>query len=185
MPRRADRSRVGVVAAAFLLLALAGCGFRPLYGTHSSDPHVTSDLSSIYIRPLPDREGQLVHNALLVRFNPKGEAGGARFQMDVNIGLNEGQVAVGRDGTATRALVTYSAAYTLFEGNIALTSGQFARIYSYDYVPQQYSDVSARADVGRRAAEEIADEIRNRIATYFSAGAKARAAAQAAPATQN
>jgi LPS-assembly lipoprotein len=103
----------------------------------------------------------------------------------VDVSANEGQVAVSRDATATRALVTYIASYTLFEGDTALTSGTFDRVFSYDYVPQQYSNISARADVARHAAEEIADEIRNRIATYFAAGAKARAAAaKAAPAVQ-
>ena len=37
---------------------------------------------------------------------------------------------------------------------------------------------SPRAATGRRAAEEIAGEIGNRIATYFIAAAKARAKAQ-------
>jgi LPS-assembly lipoprotein len=180
----ADRSVVRRLAALLLLAALAGCGFRPLYGTHAGDPHVTSEMTSIYIRPMPDREGQLVHNALLVRFNPNGEIGATRFRLDVNVAVNEGQEAISRDATATRALITYAASYGLYEGNTELTSGGFDRIFSYDYVPEQYSNVSARADIGRRAAEEIADEIRNRIATYFAAGAKARAAAGIAPAAQ-
>jgi LPS-assembly lipoprotein len=170
-----------IVAVALLVATLAGCGFRPLYGTHANDPGIAADLSAIYVRPLPDRDGQLVHNALLVRFNPSGEPRHARYRLETNLAVNEQQVALSKDETASRASVSFEASYTLFEGEIALTAGNVSRIYSYDYVPQQYSNITARSDVARRAAEEIAGEIGNRIATYFIAAAKARAKAQAAP----
>ena len=162
--------------APFLLVALAGCGFRPLYGTRAGDPRVTAELASIYVQPLPDRDGQLVHNALLVRLNPGGEAQQMRYRLETTVTVNEGQVALQKDETATRANVSFATAYTLYEGDIALTTGHISRTFSFDYIPQQYSNISARSDVARRAAEEIANEIRDRVAAYFLAAAKARAA---------
>ena len=165
------------IVAIVMLAALAGCGFRPLYGHHAGDPAVDSEMNAIYVEPMPDREGQLVHNALLVRFNPNPEAGPARYRLQTSVTVNEAPTVLQSDETASRAVVTFGVNYSLFEGSVSLTSGEFIRLFSYDYVPEQYSNVSARADVGRRAAEEIANEIRNRIAAYFAAGEKARRAA--------
>jgi LPS-assembly lipoprotein len=176
---------VPILAALLVLVTLAGCGFRPLYGRNASDPTVNADLSAIYIPPLPDREGQLVHNALLVRFNRNGDAEPSRFRLAVTVVSAENPTVLQSDQTASRALVTFVATYHLFEEDISLTGGSFTRAFSYDYVPEQYSNVSARGDVAKRAADEIADEIRDRIAAYFARAAKARAAAATAPANQN
>jgi LPS-assembly lipoprotein len=164
-------------AAALLLLAVAACGFRPLYGTRSADPRAASELAGIYIAPLPDRDGQLVRNALLDRLNPKGEPEQPRYRLDVRMQISETPVALQKDETATRAQITYTVLFTLYEGNVALTNGTFTRDFSFDYVNQQYSNISARNDVKRRAADEIATEIRNRMATYFIRADQARAAA--------
>ena len=179
-------SRIARTAAImFIIVTLAGCGFRPLYGRNAGDPTINAALSAIYVQPLPDREGQLVHNALLVRFNRNGDAEPARFRLAVTVVSAETPTVLQSDQTASRAIVTFVATFKLYEENTSLTAGSFTRTFSYDYVPEQYSNVSARADVAKRAAEEIADEIRDRISTYFARAAKARAAAASAPAPAN
>lgn len=160
-----------------LVLAVAGCGFRPLYGMRSVDPHVQAEMAGIYIQPLADRDGQLVRNALLERLNPHGEPQQARYRLDVKVDVSEAQVALQKDETATRDQINYGVTFTLYEGSVGLTTGNFNRNFSFDYLNQQYSNVVARSDVQRRAAEEIAIEIRNRMATYFIRADKARAAA--------
>lgn len=181
---RAGPVAFGRIAATLaLLLVLAGCGFRPMYGTRSTDPKVAAELSNIYVQPIADREGQLVHNAILVRLNPNGGQHKPRYRLQVVIGVVEAQTILATDQTATRADVTYTATYELFEGDTLLTQGTFVRDFSYDYLNEQYSNISARVDVGRRAAEEIAVEVRNRMAAYFIRALKARAtAAESAPA---
>src|SRR5690242_7641602 len=77
--------------AALLLLALAGCGFRPLYGTRAADPYVGPEMGGIYISPLPDRDGQLVRNALLDRIDPKGEPQQPRYRLDIKLTVTESQ----------------------------------------------------------------------------------------------
>ncbi len=158
-------------------LVLTGCGFRPLYGTHSADPRAAGEMANIYVQPLPDREGQLVRNALLDRLNPKGEPREPRYRLEVKLDVSEAQVALQKDETATRDDVTYTITFTLYEGSVGLTNGSFTRNFSFDYLNQQYSNISARNDVRARAADEIATEIRNRMATYFIRAARAHAAA--------
>lgn len=170
------------VAALLALLALAGCGFRPLYGTRSVDPRVATELASVYVEPIADREGQLVHNAIQVRLNPGGDEKNLRYRLQVGINIIEAQAVVSSDQTATQANVTYNATYALYEGATLLTTGNFVRDFSYDYLSEQYSNISAQADIKRRAADEIATEMRNRMAAYFIRAAKARAAEGAPPA---
>jgi len=167
-----------VVAVILSMSLLAGCGFRPLYGQHSNDPQVSLEMAGIDVRPIADRDGQLLHNALLSRLNPGGEPDHARYRLETALVVNERQVALQRDETASRASVSFTANYTLFENQTPVTNGHISRIFSYDYIPQQYSNITARADVARRAAEEIANEIRNRMAVYFVGATKARASAQ-------
>ncbi len=143
-------------AVVLLTLAVAGCGFRPLYGSRAVDPYVGPEMGSIYVAPLPDRDGQLVRNALLDRLNPKGEPQQPRYRLEIKLTVTEAQVALQKDETATRAQVGYGVDFTLFEGMVALTRGGFTRTFSFDYLNQQYSNISARDDVRRRAAEEIA-----------------------------
>jgi LPS-assembly lipoprotein len=170
--------RAGTLA---LLFTLAGCGFRPVYGVHSTDPRVAGELATIHVEALPDREGQLVHNALLTLLNPKGEPTEPRFELAVEVSVAEAEVAEQKDQTASRAEDNYAITYTLYHGDQPVTTGAFARQFSYDFLQQHYANISARADIGRRAAQDIAQEIRNRMADYFirAARARAKAAAQA------
>ena len=121
---RAGPVAFGRIAATLaLLLVLAGCGFRPMYGTRSTDPQVAAELSNIYVQPIADREGQLVHNAILVRLNPNGGQHKPRYRLQVVIGVVEAQTILATDQTATRADVTSPPTYELFEGDTLLTQG--------------------------------------------------------------
>lgn len=56
-------------------LLLAGCGFRPLYGTQglaTTTPALQSQLGTIDIKPIPDRSGVVLRNALIDRFHTHG-----------------------------------------------------------------------------------------------------------------
>jgi hypothetical protein len=59
---------------------------------------------------------------------------------------------------------------------VRVLSGSFSQLFSYDFLEQHYANVSAADDIHRRAAQSIADEIRNRIAAYFAKAAEMKAA---------
>jgi LPS-assembly lipoprotein len=162
------------VAALLAVAALAGCGFRPLYGHSSTDPRVAPEMASIYVSPIADREGQLLRNAILGRIDPSGQP---RYRLDVKLKTDESQVLLQSDETAAVDDIDYIAEFTLFEGNTALTKGSVTRSFSFDYLNQQYSNISARSSIERRAAEEIATQIRDTLATYFIRAQRARQAA--------
>jgi LPS-assembly lipoprotein len=165
-----------------LLLALAGCGFHPLYGENAVDPNVSAELASIHVEPLRERQGQLIHNALLTALSPRGEPERARYHLAVALTFSEGQEAISADTTSTRDVQNIGVTYRLYDDKVAIAAGTFNEIYSYNFLPEHYSSVAAETDIQRRAAETIANEIRNRLAGYFTQAyaAKAAEAAKAA-----
>ena len=160
--------------ALLAVAALAGCGFHPLYSRSSGDPRIAPEMASVYVSPIADREGQLVRNALLGRLNASGES---RYRLEVTVIESESPVLLQSDQTASIDDVSYNASFTLYEGTTVLTKGTASRTLSFDFLNQQYSNISARSFIERRAAEEIATQIRDTLATYFLRAAAARKAA--------
>ena len=58
------------IALGVALLALAGCGFRPLYGERSDS--VRERLAAVAINPIRDRVGYEVYNLLRDSLTPRG-----------------------------------------------------------------------------------------------------------------
>lgn len=155
-------------------LSLSACGFRPMYGKSSADPAVTSELASIGIPTIRDRNGQLLHNALLTRLTPKGEPLKAVYSLHVTLTSTDTAEATLPDDTASRNLITYTATYQLFKGERVITQGISTKQVSYDYLIQHFSDISAQDAMNRRAADQVADDIRNALAAYFIRAAGVR-----------
>lgn len=158
-----------------LLLALAGCGFHPLYSKSGADPLIAEEFASIQVDPLRDRQGQLIHNALLKALNPQGTPAQPRYHLSVAYRVTEAQQALRTDDTATRDVLYYTILYRLYEGSTIVTTGQFPKTFSYDFLQEHYNNISAQGDINVRAAEAICDEVRNRLAIYFTTAAQQRA----------
>jgi LPS-assembly lipoprotein len=165
------------------LLATAGCGFRPVYGTRTPDATpVASDLASIDVALIPDRTGQLLRNELSALLNPAGKTGVAdRYTLAVRLRENVDTFAVERSGFATRATVELIAAYTLQEDTpgTQVLAGRSRAISSYNLLDNDFSTVVGADDARRRAVQQLAYDIRNRLAAHF---ATTNAAAAATPA---
>jgi LPS-assembly lipoprotein len=172
------------LAACSLAGLTAGC-FQPLYG----DPAVVNTagldnkLSAVDIAPIPVQSGtRIARVAVQVRdkllFDVTG--GGAtpttkQYRLNVQLVASQNQVIV--DVTSNRSDVQnygIDAVYTLVDLNTnkpVVSSTTFARV-SYDIPGQQQRFAGERGlrDAENRAAETIAENIRNRLASYFVAG---------------
>ena len=153
----------------------AGCGFHPLYGRDSYDADLQAQLASIRVEPLPDRQGQLLHNALLTNLSPRGETDQPKYSLRVLLQLTEAQQALRKDDTATRNIIYYNVSYYLYEKETPITAGTFLRSFSYDFLLEHYANIAAQEDIKRRAAEEIAGELRTRLAAYFAKASEVKA----------
>src|SRR5260370_25053716 len=77
--------------ACLALLALAGCGWQPLYGRVNNGSggapggNAGPQLAAVHITPIADRGGQNLSNALRDRINPRGSPEDARYSLLVRI----------------------------------------------------------------------------------------------------
>lgn len=167
------------VFALVVPLALSACGFHPLYSKNGTDPNIREEFAAIQVDPLKDRQGQEIHNALIKTLTPAGQPAEPRYHLFVTYQVTESQAALSTDETATRDVERFLILYKLYEGNTVLTSGTFPEIFSYNFLQEHYANVGAQADIRARVSDQIAMEVHNRLAIYFTDAAQHKAAAQA------
>jgi LPS-assembly lipoprotein len=175
-------------AGTFVALALAGLTagcFQPLYAerpTPAGFTGVADKLSGVDVAAIDAPSGSRlsrvsvgVRNELI--YDLTGGSGGTSPTHRLNVRLTATQLQVIVDiNTARPDINNYGidAAYTLTEiatGKSVAKGQTFARV-SYNIPGQQQRFAGERGlrDAEDRAAKEIAENIRNRLASYFAAG---------------
>lgn len=163
--------RLGLgLAATAGLGGLAACGFRPLHGQQDSDASVAAALAAVRIEPLRDRVGQQMHNFLRDRLNPQGQPSAPTYRLRVQLTESLSELGVRRDETATRANLRINAEFFLVEhgGGGELFAGRSTSTTSYDILENPFASTVSEEDARERALREVADDIRTRLAIYFS-----------------
>lgn len=172
MVRVPPARRLMLCAIAAVVLASSGCGFRPLYGTPSPEATpASSDLAAIEVALIPDRSGQQLRNQLEQMLNPGAETGVTdRYTLAVQLREKVDTFAVERSGFATRATIELTATYALQEdaAGTQVLAGRARAISSYNLLDNDFSTVAGTEDARRRAIQQLAYEIRNRLAAHFA-----------------
>lgn len=150
---------------------LGACNFRPLYlaqGTTSAP--VQNELAAIEIEGLEGRLGYLVRNALLNELNPATAPVPARYVLSVQLYSRADALGIQLDATITRYNMLLTAAFQLRakERNDLLYASQVLRVSSYNVSREPYADLIASQTAERRAAQEVATEIRMLLAVQFA-----------------
>jgi LPS-assembly lipoprotein len=173
--------RFGLVCAVAGLTA--GC-FQPLYGDHAlnGQPSLQTALKGVDIQQITAPNGSpLSRIAVEVRndlvFNTTGGGATPPPTHRLKITLSQSNVSVIVDITTNRPDVQnygLNATYELIDiktGKIVVKDQTFSRV-SYDTPGEEQRFAAARAlrDAEDRAAQVLADSIRNRLASYFIAG---------------
>jgi LPS-assembly lipoprotein len=173
--------RLGAVLC--LSALLAGC-FQPLYGNQSigDKPGMRQALSSVRVKqidaPNGTPEARLaveVRNQLLFDLTGGGDESSPTHELDIKMTTNRSSVII--DLTSQRPDVENfgtDIVYTLKDlatGKVVVRAMTFARV-SYDTPgsEQRYARIRGLRDAEDRAAKVVADQIRNRLASYFYAG---------------
>jgi LPS-assembly lipoprotein len=173
--------RLTVVLAVGLLTAAC---FQPLYGTRSASPDDTvgAKFTAIDIADIPAPKGSAnarlavdLRNTLLYNFNGGGNPISPTYQLKVTISTTTTSVIIdltsGRPETQFEGL---NASFSLIEiatQKTVVNASTFARA-SYD-IPgseQRFARQRAWRDAEDRAVQVVAQNIRNRLASYFVAG---------------
>jgi LPS-assembly lipoprotein len=167
------------------IAALLGGCFQPLYGERSitsGDGSVAQAMRHVNVTEIKtprgtriDRVGFEIRNSLI--YGLTGGSGGASpaYQLDIDLRATQQQIVV--DASSGRADVQnygIDAFYTLTElatGKVVVRSTTSSRV-SYNIPGQQQRFAGERGlrDAENRAAGVIAEAIRNRLASYFTAG---------------
>ncbi len=175
--RHFDRRRSAGFLAGLLtvlvLLALGGCGFKPLYGEKgaSGKPVVQSALGQVAINPIRSRTGQVLRNELIDRMNPRGQPGvGAAYRLVVRLSVRKQELGIRRDETATRANLILTAAYVMTEASSgkAVLSGISRTITSFNILDNEFATLMGEKDARERGAGQLAEDITTRVALYFN-----------------
>ena len=155
----------GAALLAAMLLALAGCGLRPLYAGGASGP-VAQTLRGVQVAPIQGRAGWLVRTALEDRLgNGHGEPA---YRLEVELSDDITGFGIRSDNAVTRERRSLRARYRLVDaraGTVLLdaTAGSDAGI---DVVSSEYATVAAEQTALERLSVEIADQIVSRIGLY-------------------
>lgn len=162
--------RASTILLACAVLLLAGCGYRPLYGTSSVEPAgVSASLSAVAVPEASDRVGQLIRNDLLPAM---GDGSGAeRYTLRLTPTLRKTGIIQQPQPSVTRQAIHLSVNFDLVDRGNGETvhSGKTFSQASYDVVRQPFADMQAETNATERAAHEVAADIRTRIAAYFAA----------------
>ena len=157
--------------AAFALAALLfGCGFRPLYGTTGANEKLSNLFAQVRIENIPDRTGQKLRNFLLDRINPAGQPARPLYYLQVKTSVSRTDLGIQRDETATRAILVLTAKYKLSDSakKTFLVRGSTQSTNSFNIVASDFATLSGETDAIERAAREVSDDIKTRLALYFT-----------------
>jgi LPS-assembly lipoprotein len=172
------------VAVALAIAALTTGCFQPLYGEHSptGGPVLRDQLSAVDVLQIEAPKGSdeerlavMVRDALLYDFTGGGVSASPTHRLKISIYSTRATIIVDVN-TSRPDIENYglNAIYSLTEiatKKVVVTGQTFARV-SYD-IPgqeQRFARIRGLRDAENRAAKVVADNIRNRLASYFVAG---------------
>jgi LPS-assembly lipoprotein len=151
-----------------LLLAMAGCGWTPLYADPQSGP-AQADLRAVKVAPIAERIGQKLELALRTSFNPSGVPTPPRYVLHTTLSILRLDLGITTQGLGTRFRLEVQGSYSLndIRTGAVRTKGSLHVTQSFDIQANQYSNVVAEEDSRTRAVEELRDDILIRLRLFF------------------
>lgn len=164
-------TRAAAVFALGAALMLGACGFRPLYGKAAMPDGALETFARIEIAPVEatndsDEIGMLVADALDAALHGAGQSGATAYRLELKLSDERRGLAIQDDTSITRYNYRLSAKWRLTETgkDTPMAEGNASATASYNVVDSQYATLIARNDAERRAALEIAEQIKLRLA---------------------
>lgn len=195
---RVSRRGLFGLGLAALSAGLAGCTFRPVYGTFAETFEIgpgstASALAEVDIAPIDGRVGQVLRNELDFFFYRGGRPAEPRYRLIANVASGGGDLIVSQSGRATAALATVTVTYRLeridgiapvrrgpprptqsggtAEPDRTVFSARAESTASFDRTGQSFANLRALRDAQDRAARTAAEQVWTRVATEIARGA--------------
>jgi LPS-assembly lipoprotein len=163
---------LGRIAPALALLALVGCGFRPMYGEDSAVGK--ANLSGVRVAPIQDipdvtgrsvssaRAAQQLRASLVDRISAGDQKTPTQYELRVTLTETKATViGIRTDETATRATLIMYASYSLarLDGGNTILSGNTRSDVSYNILRNQFATLSAENDARQQAVRQLSETI--------------------------
>ncbi len=160
---------------AILVLAVSGCGFRPLYAppledVSGSSVYAFDIFKKVSIANIPDREGQYFRNQLVMLLHPSGRGATTEYVLTVTLTEGTRSLAVKRSAVATRANLMVTAGYTLkpMDASQLTQSGTIQTSSGYNIFQSEFQTLMAEKGARERALDDLAQQLRIRLATVLT-----------------
>ncbi|MGH7117870.1 MAG: LPS assembly lipoprotein LptE [Acetobacteraceae bacterium] len=155
---------------AAMVSALAGCGFSPVYAPGPGGAP-QANLARVFVAVIPNRDGQLLRQALKARLEGSGASAAALYTLAVGYGISSEGIGINPDSSTSFIRFEARANWRLLSaapGAPPLASGVAVAQDGYSVIVDQYfySNLS-NAAIDRRFADAIANQIVIRLAAYF------------------
>jgi LPS-assembly lipoprotein len=165
-------SRRSLLAAP--LLALAGCGFQPVYGpggernpvaagVGGNEPRLRDELAAVRVGPMYERSGQLMRRALQRGFEGSQPGLQGRYELDVALIYSTEILGFRTDGLATRVRMIATANWVLSTLSVpreVVDRGSARTVDAFNLPDLQFFAADAsREDMERRIVAELSDRV--------------------------
>jgi LPS-assembly lipoprotein len=162
------------VAAIAACVALAGCGFQPLYGDGSRSDKLSTELASIRVTQIAEHYGQAMTNDLHDGLNPHAMQVPAVYNLEVALREGTLQIAIRADGTPSRQALQLSATWLLrrIADNQIVTKGSAKSSTGYDVLDNDYGNVVSANNGELRAVRDLSEQIQLTLADFLQAQPK-------------
>ena len=170
MRRRQALARFGGVG---LAVGLGGCGFHPLYrSTASGAPgSARRELDGIFVEVVSDRPGQLLRQALQLRFQGSTGGGASVYTLHVDYSIAGEGIGIQADNSATRIRFIARAQYILrtqAPPAVVVTSGSARSVDSENIIENQLFAADLETEAAqRRLADAVADQVTTQLSAFF------------------
>lgn len=151
-----------------LLLALAACGFHPLYSERTQEIDEPA-LAAIVVQPIPDRIGQQLALSLREALNPRGLSVEPRYTLTAALTQTRVDLGIQRDATSTRGRVDVYVTVTLSDNRTGkpLYTARAQSTSAFNILEDAYAAQVAESDARTRTVRDLTTEIRTRLALFL------------------
>lgn len=141
-----------------------------MYATHPDGSSAAFELASVGIPEKNNRLEQRIRNDLIASMSPVGQDAGDKYRFDFEARQSEFDISIEKDSDVNRRSYQLQVSYALTDlatGARLLDGSTFSHV-PYDRVNSEFANIQARINASERAAAEVAENMRTRLAAYFA-----------------
>lgn len=149
------------------LTVLAACGFHPVHGDYNGKKSISSGVPQVAIGNIPDREGQMLRNALIDRIGNATD--GAVYSVRVSkIEETKKELAITKSSEATRAQLRLKTHMTLNDpSGRRVLSRDLQALTSYNILESEFATRVTENSARENAINDLARQIELNINLYL------------------